>query len=140
MPTEEPITLYFPKGIPGFEEYTHFAMSFEEDAPLAHLTVVDDLDCGFLLLQPQSHFQGYLPQVDLDAETVDLLGLKEGEHVETWVIVTLASDLAESTANLRAPLLINFRTQTGVQMIIDDDAYPARQPLFTIAEPGEGKV
>ncbi|MCL1852045.1 MAG: flagellar assembly protein FliW [Peptococcaceae bacterium] len=127
---EDSVIVQFPKGIPGFEEYENFAMTMEEDTPLAHLTVHDDEDCGFLLLQPQALFDEYAPDVSIDDHVTSLLELQEGEPVEMWVIVTLGQDVRESTANLRAPLLINRRTHKGVQMIIDNDVYQSKQPLF----------
>jgi flagellar assembly factor FliW len=127
---EQSFTVEFPRGIPGFEEFSHFAMSFEENSPMAQLTACDDDEHGFLLLQPQQFFGEFVPQVDLDPESVSVLDLKDGENVDMWVIVTLGDDLQNSTANLRAPLLINMRSQKGVQMIIDNDTFKAKQPLF----------
>jgi flagellar assembly factor FliW len=130
MMQEESIILEFPKGIPGFEEYDQFTMKLDEETPLAQMTVIDDDEMGFLLLQPQAMFDGYMPQIELDDEAASLLDLDEGENVDMWVIVTLGDNIRESTANLRAPLLINMRTQKGVQMIIDNDTYKSSQPLF----------
>ncbi|MCL1790449.1 MAG: flagellar assembly protein FliW [Peptococcaceae bacterium] len=127
---DESVIVQFPEGIPGFEEYDTFAMTLEEDAPLAHLTLSDDEDCGFLLLQPQALFGEDVPQVNIDDSVTTLLELQEGDSADMWVIVTLGQDVRESTANLRAPLLINKRTHKGVQMILDDDVYQSTQPLF----------
>ncbi|MCL1917095.1 MAG: flagellar assembly protein FliW [Peptococcaceae bacterium] len=127
----ETLVIDFPKGIPGFEEYSQFSMRLEEDSPLAHLTVEDDEDCGFLLLQPQALFEEYVTTLELDDDAAILLDCNEGEDVDMWVIVTLGQDdMRDSTANLRAPLLINRRAQKGVQMIIDNDAFSSNQPLF----------
>jgi len=128
---EETIPVQFPKGIPGFEEYDLFSMRMEENSPLAHLMVEDDEECGFLLMQPQALFKEYGSTINLDDDAAFLLDLNEGEEVDMWVIITLGEkDIRESTANLRAPLLINRRTHKGVQMIIDNDELKSKQPLF----------
>ncbi|MGI5901744.1 MAG: flagellar assembly protein FliW [Desulfitobacteriia bacterium] len=139
-------TIEFPKGIPGFEEEKIFILEKEEGNPLARLDSATNKDLGFIILQPQLFFPDYLPQVELSPEEVKLLEVKPEDELAVWSLATISlSDITKSTVNLRAPLILNFRTNKGIQMILNDENYPYRQKLFAEAEaalenPGEGAV
>lgn len=126
--------IVFPQGLPGFEEEKEFLFWEEEGTPLAHLESAQKNDIGFVLLRPQLFLPDYLRQVDLNTEEIELLEVKEEDKPDVWAIMTLSlSDLSKSTVNLRAPLLINSRAAKGLQIILSEEGYLARQPLF--AEP-----
>ncbi|HHV63596.1 MAG TPA: flagellar assembly protein FliW [Peptococcaceae bacterium] len=126
--------IVFPRGLPGFEEEKEFFFREEEGTPFAHLEAAQNEEIGFVLLRPQLFLPDYLRQVNLNPEEIELLEIKEGDEPDVWAIMTLSlSDLSKSTVNLRAPLLINFRASKGLQLILSEEGYPARQPLF--AEP-----
>ena len=46
------------------------------------------------------------------------------------MIVTVRTGPAMTTANLKAPLIVNLRTRKGVQLIIDDSQYSTKYPLW----------
>lgn len=132
------IVLHFPQGLPGFESYNYFNFIPEEDTFLAQLRAVDDERIGFVLLRPQFFFPTYNPVFDLDDQSASLLKVKPESQVEVWAIVTLKyGDLYNTTANLRAPLLINLQEKTGLQHILNDDSYLSKQPLLTGGKQGE---
>jgi flagellar assembly factor FliW len=138
------ILLHFPQGLPGFESYHNFYFVPEEDTLLAQMRAVDDERIGFVLLKPQFFFPTYNPVFDIDDQSADLLKVKPETKVEVWAIVTLKNgDLHNTTANLRAPLLINLQDKIGLQHILNNDKYLSRQPLLTDnnqGETGEGAV
>ena len=135
---------YFTQGIPGFEDYRKFRLVEEEDVPLAKLISVEDERIGFILMRPGALFPDY--SVDVDSENEEVLKLnlainetgsssnlpdgKPKAQVEIWAIVTLnRQDVMQSTLNLRAPILLNTDHKLGVQFILSDDRYFARQPI-----------
>jgi flagellar assembly factor FliW len=105
-------------------------------------------EIGFVLLRPQVFFPDYLQKVELSSEETQLLEITDDQKVDVWVIMTLClSNMAKTTANLRAPLLMNTTTQKGIQIILNDEDYSARQPIFgeeatrsAGADSGEGAV
>jgi len=132
------ILLHFPQGLPGFESYHNFYFAPEEDTLLAQMRAVDDERIGFVLLKPQSFFPMYNPVFDIDDQSAELLKVKPETEVEVWAILTLKNgDLYNTTANLRAPLLINLQEKIGLQHILNDDSYLSQQPLLTGNNQGE---
>lgn len=123
--------IIFPKGIPGFEEHTSFILEKEEDSPIVHLESTKDKEVGFVLFPPQLYYTDYLSKVEFGPEEVESLKITAEDTVEVWAIITLClSDISKSTVNLRAPIVINPRTNQGFQFILNDDNYSSRQKLF----------
>ena len=135
MDNKENKIIAFPKGIPWFEEEKSFVLVEEEGVPLARLDSVNNQEIGFVLLRSQVFFPEYLPKVELTPEEVELMEVGSDDDVDVWSIMTLClSDMAKTTVNLRAPLLINSRTGKGIQLILADESYSSRQQLFSDGE------
>jgi len=135
---------YFIQGIPGFEANREFRLIEEEDDQLAQLISVKDEGIGFILMRPGVLFPDYKINVDVEIEEVLKLNLamngtgnssnldagKPKDQVAVWAIVTLnQQDMTQTTMNLRAPILLNTEKKLGVQLILSDERYLARQPL-----------
>ena len=135
MPNE-PRTFHFPQGIPGFETHHDFQFIPEEDAMLAQLISVQEDEIGFILMRPEAYFPEYLKEMDVDEESIKVLNISADTPVDVWVILTLhRQDMAKTTANLRAPLLLNTVEGVGIQVIFNDDRYLSRQHIFTEENP-----
>ena len=50
--------------------------------------------------------------------------------MKLFSIVVVPTDPKLSTANLRAPLVVNNKKKLAKQIILDDDAYKIKMPLF----------
>ena len=122
----------FPRGIPGFEEYKTFKLiEDEEDSLLANLIAAEDGQAGFILFRIQLYLADYLVKIEFAEEEASLLEIRPTDTPEVWTILTLCqSDLSKTTANLRAPVIINRRTRKGAQFVLNDDSYSSRYPLF----------
>ncbi len=49
--------------------------------------------------------------------------------VLSLLVVTVGASLAESTANLMAPIVVNTAAQVAAQVVLDDPGLPLRAPL-----------
>ena len=128
----EALIVHFPQGIPGFETHQDFRFIPEKEAPLAHLISAKEDKVGFILLRPEVYFPDYLKQMDVDEESIKVLNISTDNPVDVWVILTLnRQEMANTTVNLRAPILFNPTQGIGTQVILNDDRYLTRQPLFT---------
>jgi flagellar assembly factor FliW len=127
---------FFEKGIPGFESYQYYTL-MEEGESLAQLFAVDEEKIGFILMRPFGVFPKY--EFELDEQSLKELKIVEVEKtngIETWVILTINhQDFSKTTANLKAPIILNRVEKVGIQVILPDDYYLSRQPLFI--EPSE---
>lgn len=127
---------HFPQGIPGFETHHDFRFIPEEDAMLARLISVQENKVGFIIMRPEAYFPEYLEEIDVDEESLKVINVSADTLVDVWVILTLQrQDVAKTTANLRAPLLLNTVEGIGMQVIFNDDRYLSRQRLFTEENP-----
>lgn len=126
----------FSEGIPGFEEVKEFRLHTEEDTFLAWLEAAHNQNIRFVLIPPQLFFADYLRKVDLSPGETGNLEIASGDSVDVWAIMTVrAGELAKSTVNLRAPLIVNPRTNKGIQMILPDEQYSSQQLIFAPSLP-----
>lgn len=122
----------FVEPVLGFEDRRRFALLGDPalGEEISCLQSLEERTLCFVLLNPQALPLQYAPAVPARTEAV----LGPGEY-ECWVIAVLGEDLGKSTVNLKSPVLINWETRRGMQLILDQD-YPVRYPL--LGETGVG--
>lgn len=125
--SEEQIFAFEP-GIGGFESLRRYALIPEADSPVDWLVSLEDPDVCFALLEPFAFDPGYTFELtDGDAEA---LGMREPGDALVRSILTLNEDPAKITANLLAPLVLCRRTHMARQVIVQDETYAMRVPVF----------
>jgi len=118
----------FPDGLPGFPGETSFLpVEVPEQIPLLYLQSLATPDLCFVALPAKSLVADY----KLSPEGEDLARIGLDTHAQPGVEVLCIALLCfaengTAAANLRAPVVINMRNHTGVQMIQSDDRYPIR--------------
>lgn len=132
---EEKDTLYFPSGIPGFENVKKFILlgKQEADNPFFWLQGVDNPELAFVVTDPFYIKDNYY--VDVDDEEIKEIQIKDTENVLTLAIVTIPENVKNMTVNLKAPVLINMKNNMGKQVIMKDDTFPVKYYIMT----GEGE-
>ncbi len=114
-------------GIAGFAGAERFALvEVSETSPLFRLCSLDQPGLDFVVVPPPVFFPGYAPEID-DA-SAERLGLADAEDALLLVILTVGADVSAATANLMAPIVINARTRSAAQVIVEG-TYPLRAPL-----------
>ncbi len=131
-PEQEPVAdpipkLVFEAGLAGFPQAVHFALVEVEDTPLFVLRSLDTADLEFVVTPPAVFFPDYV--ADVDAADVDRLGLTGPEDALLLVLLTVGPDLAASTANLQAPVVLNQRTLQAAQVLLASGEHSLRAPL-----------
>ncbi|HET7388203.1 MAG TPA: flagellar assembly protein FliW [Nocardioidaceae bacterium] len=112
----------------GFPDHRRFALTrLDEAGALCALQSLDEPGLSFVVVPPDAFFEDYRPEVD-DAVGADL-GIESTGDLLTLVVLTLGESLAETTANLLAPVLVNHRTRRGGQVLLDDPDLPIRAPV-----------
>jgi flagellar assembly factor FliW len=123
--------IHFPNGIPGFEEEKQFViLPLEEQSPFAILQSVHHSHVGFVVVYPFSFYPDYA--FDLAEEDIEKLKLNSPDDCLTYTIMTLKEPFADSTINLKAPIVINVKEKIGKQLILHDSDYPIRFPLSEV--------
>lgn len=124
MDFEEKHVVYFPEGIIGFEECKKFLIVNDEGSePFSWLVSLDDREISFPVIDP-SLLQRDYPERFFGSESVTLFS-----------VAAIKADLAQSTVNLKSPLVINNTDRTGKQVVLDTDVLDIRTPLAQLAAP-----
>jgi flagellar assembly factor FliW len=118
---DDDLRLAFPKGIIGFEEWTEYVIVHDEDSePFRWLVSTQNSDLCLPLINPLEICPEYNPSIPSDGE----------ECCELFAVVCLRASLDDTTANLKSPIVINPKTQSGQQIILLDDHYLIAQKVF----------
>ena len=120
--------ILFEKGIPGFEDYKYFNVNIiKGNERFYSIVSKEDDNIGFISISPFDIKKDY--EIDLDDEFVKELDIKSEKDVLVLCLITLGKTLKDSTANLKAPIIINIKNNRGKQLILQDDKYKIKQPL-----------
>ena len=120
--------ILFEKGIPGFENYRYFNVNIVEgNKKIYHIVSKEDSNIGFISISPFDIKKDY--EIDLDDEFIKELDIKDEKDVLVICLITLGKSLKDSTANLKAPIIINIKNNRGKQLILQDDKYKIKEPL-----------
>lgn len=114
--------------MPGFPDLRKFALVQLDDAGrLSSLTSLEQPDLRFLVAPPGPFFPDYVPEVNDDVAAE--LGIEQAEDVLLLVVLNAGRSLADTTANLAAPVLVNTSTLRAAQVILDQPGLPVAAPL-----------
>jgi flagellar assembly factor FliW len=82
----------------------------------------------FLVVPPAPFYPAYAPEIG--DEVVSDLGIERAEDVFVLVVVDARKALSDTTANLRAPVVVNTATGRAAQVVLDDASQPLAAPLL----------
>jgi len=125
--------LYFKEGLPGFEDHREFVLlPYSEDSPFIIMQSLKDTDTAFITVEPGNFIDNYEFEISDRAEKE--LKINDIEDVLVLNIITLKDKLEEITVNLSAPLVINMYKKMGKQIILNNQKYRVKYPLFSSEE------
>lgn len=109
----------------GFEDNPNYFLLFDEsiDSNIAWMQSVEEPSLCFILMRDACFAPNYKPTIP--QSVCDAVGQ---EGLEIWVICVIPENPSEATVNLKSPIVLNPRTQKGMQIILED-AFPIRHPL-----------
>jgi flagellar assembly factor FliW len=126
----------FPDGIPGFESDNRFALlsPLGDNVYPMWLQSVDNPGSCFIVFNPYEVDEDYtLDEEQLYTE----LEIGEDTLVAVFALSIIPDHYADTTINLRCPIVINLVTLTGKQIILERE-YPIRYPVFApVTDVGE---
>ncbi|MDF2635272.1 MAG: fliW [Pelosinus sp.] len=125
----EQAILQFPHGIPGFIDEKVFAfLPYDVDSPFAFLQSVNEPDLTFMIMEPFSFFPDY--DFELDNSIVKALGFSDKNPPQIFNIIRMTEKLEEMTANLLAPIIVNWQNRKAMQYVLDKTSYNVRHRVF----------
>jgi flagellar assembly factor FliW len=122
-------TIKFEEGLIGFSECKSFVLMENENiAPFRRLQSTEREDVGFLVIDPSlivEHYSAMIPRREWES-----LGITSPEKGIALAICIIGPSSAESTGNFQAPLLVNYETMSGKQIILTETRLTSRHPLL----------
>jgi flagellar assembly factor FliW len=122
--------LHFAAGLPGFPDVRRFVLVRlgDETSPFSMLRSIDDgTDVEFVVTHPGLFFPDYEPEIDDDI--ANRLSLTSADDALLLVIVTVATPISASTANLLGPIVVNRHTRAAAQAVLSNSGYATREAL-----------
>ena len=135
----EDLVVQFPEGLPGFEDQKQFAFLpytvDEDNSPFAYMQSVQDPDLTLLLADPFLFFKHY--NLEMNDEDAAQLGLSDSEETAgVYGVVSVPRDrMDQMTVNLVAPIVVNWKEQKGMQVILNRSPYSTKHRLFPLGLP-----
>ncbi|MGG0937251.1 flagellar assembly protein FliW [Brevibacillus centrosporus] len=121
--------LFFEEGIPGFGHLQFFhLLQKEEGSPFFSLQSLEEEGVSFLVVDPFFFFSDYEFSLPVQA--------KASLHIEAEdtavMVVNIVTIRGENniTVNLKAPIVINQNNRMAKQVILNEENFEVRQPLF----------
>lgn len=123
---DESKIITFKEGIPGFENLKRYIVLYNgvETSPFRWLQCVDDGQLAFAVINPFMILGNY--DIEIPEETVESLNIESITDVMVLAIVVVPEDPNKMTMNLKAPVIINTKNNSGMQVVLDTDMYSVR--------------
>lgn len=130
---DEKKILQFPQGIMGFEDKKRWTILYDiesgDGSSISWLQSIDEAGLALPVVSPFSLMKEYNPIVE--DEQLECLGEFKDDDLLVLLALTVPKDVEKTTANMKAPFIINPATATGIQVIAENEDYPIR---FRVAE------
>jgi flagellar assembly factor FliW len=123
--------IHFPEGLLGIPHLNKYIMlSPEKKLPFMYLQSVEEEALAFIVIDPYLYMPDY--SFDISDDVIDFLGVTKESDILVLSVVVIPSDISRMTANFAAPVLINVNNRRAKQIVLQDDKYRIRQPIFEI--------
>lgn len=123
----------FNSGLIGFEEYKQFMLihdAEDENAKILWIQSIDEPELALPVINPLIVNPDYNPVVE--DELFKNIGEFENGEMLVLVTLTVPPQIKNLTTNLKAPIIINPITLKGCQIIVENDEYPVKFPIYDI--------
>lgn len=117
---EENMILHFENGVFGFEDENEFVLLqfSKEDEFLLSLQSVKTPYLAFTVVNPFMLMPEYKPV--LSEKDLEYMKAEKSEDLCFYSMCTIKKPISESTINFRCPIVINDRTKSAIQIILED--------------------
>lgn len=129
--TEDKV-ITFDEGLMGFEEYKRFTLLYnnEDDkrSPVSWLQSMDEEKLAFPVILPFAVKEDYQPVIN--DTLLEPLGELTDDNVSVLLTMSVPKDITKMTVNLKAPLVINSDIRKGTQVIVENQDYQIKFPIY----------
>ena len=114
----------FSAGIIGFPKMQHFLLIHDienEKSRISWLQSVEEPEFAMPVIDPL-----------VEDEMLSALGDLDSSDMLVLVTVTVPADIRKMTANFKAPVIINAANQKACQIIVEDEKYEVKHPVYDL--------
>ena len=126
----------FDGGIIGYPELQKFALIHDAEqgnnAGIRWMQSLDEPGFALPVMDPLIVAADYNPMVD--DEILKPIGNIDPDELLVLVTVTVPKDIKKMSVNLRAPIVINVAERKAIQIILEDDSYKVKFPIYDILD------
>lgn len=130
---DEDKVITFDCGLIGLDEYKKFAVINDiedEISAISWLQSLEEPNFALPIINPLLVKSDYDPVVE--DEWLESIGKECEEDYFVLVTLTVPENIEKMTANLKAPIVINMTTKKGAQIIVENQDYIVRYPVYEI--------
>lgn len=130
---DEKKIVYFENGILGFEDCKKYTLIFDstnDRRSIMWLQSLDEESLALPVIDPLLITGNYNPIVE--EELLKVIGGVNEENLFILVTLTVPQDITKMTANYKAPIVINTDTLRGMQIIVENEDYKVKFPIYDI--------
>ncbi|MGN0480943.1 MAG: flagellar assembly protein FliW [Lachnospiraceae bacterium] len=124
----------FENGLMGFEDYKKYTIIYdtteESNGGIMWLQSLDEVNLALPVIDPMIIRQDYDPFVD--DEALKAIGIGDKTEFLVLVTMTVPSDIAKMTVNLKAPIVINAENLKACQLIAENEDYLVKFPIYEL--------
>lgn len=137
---DESKMITFVQGIVGFPDLKNFMLIHDIEKPngISWMQSIEEPAFAMPVLDPLVIMNDYNPSIE--DELLKPLGEVNADNMLVLVTVTVPKEIEKMTVNLRAPFIINSETRKASQLIIEDDKYPVKYPIYDILKSAKEKA
>lgn len=115
--------IHFPEGLPGFNAQKRYVILPLKNSQYYIMQSVDEKELAFVIIPSGIITSDY--EFDISESEEEKLGVKSRKDLITFSII----NTKDMTANLKAPLVINKRLNTGLQIVLDEEEYSLKYKI-----------
>jgi len=122
----------FSQGIIGFPDLKDFLLIHDSESKggIRWMQSVQEPAFAMPVIDPLAVMPDYNPSIE--DELLKPLGDIKEENTLVLVTITVPHELEKMTVNLKAPIVINGENRAASQLIVDDDQYVVKFPIYEV--------
>ena len=137
---DETKLITFVNGIVGFPELKDFLLihDSEGNGNVRWLQSVQEPAFAMPVIDPLHVMADYNPSIE--DELLKPLGEMNADNMLVLVTITVPKEIENMSVNLKAPLVINGSNLKASQIIVEDDQYEVKYPIYEILKAAKEKA
>ena len=136
---DETKIINFPDGIVGFPFMQKFLLINDKDkkeSKISWLQSIDEPEFAMPVIDPLIIKEDYNPMVE--DELFETIGELREDNTFVLVTMTVPQNIEKMTVNLMAPIIINTDTLKAAQIIVEEEGYTVKYPIYDILKNKKG--